>query len=202
MTTTAKKAPAKKMDHQDLTSSGFWIGHILMIIATIAGVYLAAQAGLHQAILFDDLNSRQNNYFLRQSLYEEVADNVRVLREYDKKFLSRGISATQLKLNSPDISRYVWQTMKYSPVTLETPSYFLGEVRRFYAQADDIISKRESFAYAPSHASGLMKGLLDNMEQQVLPRLLANTEYLAEYLKRYDVNVNDIKSAQPEAKRQ
>jgi len=186
----------KKMDHQDLSSSGFWIGHLLMIIATIVGVYLAAQAGLQQAILFDDVTARQNNYFLRQSLYEELQDNVEILREYDKKYLSRGISANQLKANSPKVSRYVWETMKYSQTTLETPSYFLGETRRFYAQIDDIITKRESFTYAPAFASKLMKEQLDNIENKVLPRLKANTEYLADYLRQFDVKVDEIKGVQ------
>lgn len=185
--------PKKKMNHSDLTSSGFWMGHILMIIATIAGVYLAAQAGLQQAILFDDVTSRQNNYFLRQSLYEELQDNVAILGEYDQQYLSRGISAQQIKQNSPKISRYVWETMKHSEITLETPSYFLGETRRFYAQVDDIIAKRESFTYGPQHASKLMKAQLDNMENNVLPKLQANTRYLAEYLEGFDVYVDDIK---------
>ena len=188
--------PKKKMNHQDLSSSGFWIGHILMIIATIAGVYLAAQAGLQQAILFDDVVSRQHNYFLRQSLYEELQDNVAILTEYDKEYLGRGISVNQLKANSPKISRYVWETMKYSQTTLETPSYFLGETRRFYAQVDDIIAKRESFTYGPSFASKLMKQQLENMSKNVLPKLKANTEYLEQYLKDYDVNVVEIKGVQ------
>ena len=197
-TTSTSTAPAtsqrnKKIDHSELTSSAFWIGHILMIIATIAGVYLAAQAGLQQAILFDDVTARQNNYFLRQSLYEELQDNIKILRRYDEEFLSRGITANQIKANSPRISRYVWETMKYSETTLETPSYFLGETRRFYAQVDDIVAKRESFTYGPSFASKLMKEQLDNMETQVLPKLKANTEYLARYLKGFDVNVEDIK---------
>ncbi|KZZ43183.1 hypothetical protein A3759_20710 [Thalassolituus sp. HI0120] len=188
--------PKKKMNHQDLSSSGFWIGHVLMIIATIAGVYLAAQAGLHQAILFDDVVSRQHNYFLRQSLYEELQDNVAILAEYDKEYLGRGIPEHVLKANSPKISRYVWETMKYSQTTLETPSYFLGETRRFYAQVDDIITKRESFTYGPSFASKLMKQQLANMSNHVLPKLKANTDYLEEYLKAYDVNVVEIKGVQ------
>ncbi|UTW49239.1 hypothetical protein [Bacterioplanoides sp. SCSIO 12839] len=191
--------PKKKMNHSELTSSGFWVGHILMIIATIAGVYLAAQAGLQQAILFDDVIARQNNYFLRQSLYEELQDNVAILKEYDQSYLSRGISANQIKANSPKISRYVWETMKYSQTTLETPSYFLGETRRFYAQVNDIIAKRESFTYGPQHASKLMQAQLENMENNVLPKLKANTQYLATYLEAFDVYVDDIKGVDGKA---
>lgn len=184
--------PKQKMDHQDLSSSGFWIGHLMMIVATITGVYLAAQAGLQQAILFDDVSSRQSNYYLRQSLYEEVKDNIAVLRQYDKEFLSARASVKQVQENPPRISRYVWQTMKYSPATLETPSFFLGHIRRFYAEVDHIVAQRESFTYAPSYASELMNKQLDHIENDVLPKLEDNIKDLAEYLKQYDVNVSEI----------
>ncbi|WP_419811515.1 hypothetical protein [Bacterioplanoides sp.] len=188
--------PKKKMNHSDLTNSGFWMGHILMIIATIAGVYLAAQAGLQQAILFDDVTSRQNNYFLRQSLYEELQDNVATLRKYNESFIAANVPVNVLKDHPPVISRYVWETMKYSETTLETPSYFLGEARRFYAQVDDIVAKRASFTYGAAHAGKLMKAQLDNMENNVLPKLQSNLRYLAEYLEGFDVYVDDIKGIQ------
>ncbi|WP_298441258.1 hypothetical protein [uncultured Ferrimonas sp.] len=189
--------PSAKIDHSELTSSAFWIGHTLMIIATVVGVYLAAQAGLKQAIIFDDVTARQNNYFLRQSLYEELADNIGSLREYDKQYLSRNISSNQLKANAPNISRYVWETMKYSQITLETPSYFLGETRRFYAQVDDIIAKAEASFYSSQYASGLMTKQLDRMAHEVLPKLKSNTATLATYLEQFDVYVDDLKAVAP-----
>jgi hypothetical protein len=186
------RKPVDTLDHSELTSSAFWVGHLLMVIATIAGVFLAAQAGLQQAILFDEVVSKQNNYYLRASLYEEVKDNLGILREYDTNYLSRGIPMHQIRANTPKISRYVWETMKYSQSTLETPSYFLGEIRRFYAEVDDIVSKREAKTYGPSHASKLMKTALDRIEKEVLPKLLSNIETLAKELKEYDVEVERV----------
>ncbi|MFC3151724.1 hypothetical protein ACFOEK_11860 [Litoribrevibacter euphylliae] len=196
---TGVQKSAKKLNHRELTNSGFWVGHILMIIATIAGVYLAAQAGLQQAIIFDDVTSKQNNYYLRASLYEEVSDNIRILREYDKAYLSRGVPAKIIRDNSPKVSRYVWETMKYSQATLETPSFFLGEIRRFYVQVDDIIEKREAFTYGPAHASKLMNEVVDRMEKVVLPKLLTNAQDLAAYLEEYDVVVESISSTQSDS---
>ena len=36
----------KQVDNEDLVKSSFWISQIFMTIATVAGVYLAAQEGL------------------------------------------------------------------------------------------------------------------------------------------------------------
>ena len=43
-----------KLDNQELVKTSFWISQVFMIIATIVGVYLAAQEGLSQAIIFDE----------------------------------------------------------------------------------------------------------------------------------------------------
>ncbi len=182
----------KKADHTEISSSGFWIGHLLMVTATIFGVYLAAQAGLKQAIIFDDVSTKQSNYFLRTSLYEELRDNVKILREYNKNALSKNSTKSALKMQNPNLSKYVWDTMKYSPVTLETPSYFLTETRKFYRDAEDIIHKGEEKFYGSRHASKLMTAVLDRMEKEVLPKLAKNTDYLIEELKEFDVDVSEI----------
>ncbi|MCD8523849.1 MAG: hypothetical protein LRY66_13760 [Saccharospirillaceae bacterium] len=180
-------------DHRELTSSGFWIGHLLMIAATIAGVYLAAQAGLQQAILFNDITSKETNYYLRQSLHDEVSINVKILRQYNEDYFGRGISVQELKQNNPKISRYVWEAMKFSPNTLETPSYFLSEIQNFYRNVDDLIEKREKFTYGPTHASKLLVEQLDRMEKTVLPKLAANGEKLAADLLVHNVDVRAYK---------
>ncbi|GAA3917202.1 hypothetical protein [Litoribacillus peritrichatus] len=190
LSTVVKKV--KNADHSELTSSAFWIGHSLMVLATIFGVYLAAQAGLKQAIIFDDVSTKQSNYFLRHSLYEELSDNVAILRTYNETALSKGMSKTMLKMKNPNLNTYVWETMKYSPATLETPSYFLSETRRFYTQVNDIIRKGEEKQYGPSHASKLMTETLDRMEKVVLPKLAKNSEYLVRQLKEFDVDVDEI----------
>ncbi|MFC3681102.1 hypothetical protein [Bacterioplanoides pacificum] len=178
-----------RLDHSELTNSGFWVGHILMIIATIAGVYLAAQTGLRQAIVFEEVTSTENNFYLRQSLYQEVRDNVEILREYDANILRRRLTVNQVRDNSPRISHYIWETMKYSQATLETPSYLLGSVRRFYARVDDIVAKCEAFVIGPTYGSKLLNAELDKIEQELLPKLKANVDELAVTLAGYGVEV-------------
>lgn len=65
----------KKMDHRDLIRSSFWVGQIFMLIATVMGVFLAAQSGLEQALTFDSITRMESNYYLRKSLQDELTDN-------------------------------------------------------------------------------------------------------------------------------
>lgn len=54
------------------------------------------------------------------------------------------------------LDKYVWQTMKYNPTTLETPSEILSEVRRFYGKADRTIDQVGRWAIGSKHASKLL----------------------------------------------
>ncbi|MCC5858839.1 MAG: hypothetical protein JJT90_11830 [Ectothiorhodospiraceae bacterium] len=183
----------KSMDHRDLGNSGFWISQLFVVVATIIGVYLAAHAGLKQAIVFDELTTRERNYHLRASLHDELRDNVHVLRNYVEESLSQNLSRTMLQNQRPAISQFIWETMRYSPRTLETPSVFLTEGRRFYARAEDIIRKAENGVYGAQHAAGLLDDLLNQMEEELLPRLHDNYTALGEELRRQGVNLETRK---------
>src|SRR5690606_35824840 len=73
------KERIRNTDHTELKSSGFWIGHFLMILATIIGVYLAAQAGLKQAILSDEITNLKQGHHVRSPLVDEFQDNIQLL---------------------------------------------------------------------------------------------------------------------------
>ncbi len=187
------KDSIKKLDNQDLTRSGFWLAQLFTILATIVGVYLAAQAGLRQAIEFDDLQTRQNNYYLRSALYDEVKDNEARLRQYNENTLSKNLPTTTLKLNNPKIEKYIWETMKFSESTLSTPSFYLTETRRFYSNIEDIITKVESANLGAKFASKQLTTQLDHLKNQVLPKMKQDIELLADYLKQQDIDVIEIK---------
>jgi hypothetical protein len=189
----AKKSAVKtsKLD-DEIKKAGYWVGQIFMMIATVVGVFLAAQVGLRQAIIFDDIASKESNYYLRQSLAQEVSDNVDLLRIYNDEYLGRNVPKQTLIANHPKISYYVWETMKFSPFTLETPSHFLSETRAFYDLAEDLIAKREAGILGASFVKKQMIEKLDHIEQVVLPLIYANTEKLAGELAEYNVTVESV----------
>jgi hypothetical protein len=185
------KESLRRMDHRDIGSSGFWVGHMLMIMATIIGVFLAAQAGLAQAIKFDQYKDLQSNYFLRQSLLEEVTDNVKILREYEKEYLSQSVANITLKTNRPDLSTYVWESMKFNSATLETPSFYLTSIRRFYSTSMSLIDKAEQQQLSAVFAAKQLKSELDYIESEVIQSLQVNCNKLAEDLMKYGIDVKD-----------
>lgn len=186
----------RDMDHHDLAKSGFWISQMFVVAATIVGVYLAAHAGLEQAILFDRLVSQESNYYLRKSLHDEVADNVTVLRTYANETLSRNLPQSELVNSRPVLSRYVWETMRFSPHTLEVPSIFLSGARRFMRDADAIISRAEGRVYSSTYAATQLTELLDQVEAELLPGLRQNYENLASELAEQGINVTVLKETE------
>ncbi|SDI31411.1 hypothetical protein SAMN04488540_10174 [Ferrimonas sediminum] len=176
-----------KLDNQDLVKTSFWISQVFMLIATVVGVYLAAQQGLSQAIAFDALTSKQNNYYLRHALYDEVNDNVAIINAYADTVLTE--SHSNLKTIHPQMAQFVWNNMRYSSQTLETPSQILTETRRFYMAAADIIQKMESRTYGSHYGANKLKELTAGISSRTLPALQHNYQTLATELKAADIIV-------------
>ena len=177
-----------RLDNRELVKTSFWISQIFMIIATVAGVYLAAQEGLSQAITFDNLTNKQNNYYLRHALYDEVQDNITIINEY-ADFIA-GKAPFDIKNHKPALASFVWENMRYSPYTLETPPQLLSQTRRFYLQVTDIIGKIEGRVYGAKYGGDLLKGLTKEMSDNTLPALKANYTALADELRRNDIIVD------------
>ncbi|PKG55948.1 hypothetical protein CXF83_19500 [Shewanella sp. Choline-02u-19] len=176
-----------KLDNQELVKPSFWISQVFMIIATIVGVYLAAQEGLSQAIIFDDLSNKQDNYYLRHALFDEVNDNVTIINEYADTVAKS--SPYDLKSIHPTMATFVWENMRYSANTLETPTQILTETRRFYMTSANIISKMESRFYGAKFGAEKLKELTKNVSESTLPMLQKNYQALAAELDAANITV-------------
>nr|WP_086938692.1 hypothetical protein [Thaumasiovibrio occultus] len=137
--TNVLRRQLNKFDHRDLINSSFWVGQIFVLIATIIGVYLAAQGGLRQAIEFDNLAGDQNVYFLQKSLHSEVSGNIGLIRKFTADL--REGNGTFDRDTVPEFYDLVWSNMRYSNYTLETPPQYLIPIQQFYAEANMVIKK-------------------------------------------------------------
>lgn len=167
-------------EESDVKKAGFWISQIVVIIATVAGVYLAASQGLEQAIRFDGIVSDQNNYFLRKSLQNELADNVGYIREYQDK-VKKQVANAELALET-----FVWDSMTYSPAALETPSALLREAQRFYHGAAAIMANKN---FQPRNRAENLGALAEHIETEVLPAFEKNTAELGEKLRGMGISL-------------
>ncbi|TCK08178.1 hypothetical protein [Marinobacterium mangrovicola] len=176
-----------KLDNSELVKTGFWVGQVFMLIATVLGVYLASQEGLSQAIRFNEIDDMQNNYYLQRSLYDEVSDNVELVRDYVE--LVKENNPYDLTKFHPELQTYIWDTMRYSKNTLQTPSRFLSDIRRFYAEVNDLVRKGEERTYGRSYFMPKLLEAADKMEQETLVALDQNLETMKAELAKNEVAV-------------
>ncbi|MBP6518571.1 MULTISPECIES: hypothetical protein [unclassified Shewanella] len=177
-----------KLDNTELIKTSFWVSQIFIIIATVVGVYLAAQEGLSQAIKFDALSNMQNNYHLRHALYDEVSDNVEILSHYADTVET--VSSNSLVKMHPQMGLFVWDNMRYSANALETPSDILSDIRRLYLESEKIISNIETRHYSVSYGKDQLQNVLSKIKEDTLPKLKTNYETLLKELKDNDIAVD------------
>lgn len=182
-------AKAKKLALQpgETSNLSFWIAQGFMLLATVIGVYLAGQQGLAQALAFDQIQSEKNNYHLRQSLKDELIENVALVAAYTEALKSTGPSSSRrLEMN---LDTFVWESMKFSPHTMETPSLLLSESRRFYRETRDIYNKIQSGFYSGPYGSQLLLNVIEHMESAVLPAFDEDLNTLRTYLEQHEVEI-------------
>ena len=164
----------------EVKKASFWVSHLFIILATVIGVFLAANQGLKQAILFDDVRCAKNNYYLRKSLQSELADNVGYIKEFIAK-VERRVDKPELVLES-----FVWKNMAFSSATLETPSELLREAKLFYRKAEEIMNTPYYNNYNKAEFLG---ELAKHVEEQVLPKFDEDAATLRKKIQDYGTDV-------------
>ena len=182
----------KTVDNKELKSTGFWLNQLFLVLSTIFGVYLAAQSGLEQALKFDTFSKMEDNFYLRSSLYDEVNDNAVNVAAYAQR-LSKSPPLSEMQYHTPSLEKYIWQTMQYSPTTLETPSVFLTQIRRFYSRAEFIINAALKHQMSARQAAIELNKLTDIIQQQTLPQLKMSAAALQQELKQNDIIIGSLR---------
>ena len=183
---TPQSEACSTLDTREVKKISFWVSQIFIVLATVLGVFLAANQGFKQAMAFENIRNDRNNYFLRLSLKNEISDNIALLQTYAKKIEKGGLvdRKTPFKLDT-----FVWESMKNSPATLETPSTLLSESRNFYRQAEDIHTKVAGNVYSHTHGIKLIDELVEHMQNNVLPKFEADLNALKIRLQKNGVDV-------------
>lgn len=186
-TTASNQEKSRGLNTEEAKKLSFWISQIFIIAATVLGVYLASSQGFKQALAYEGIQSDKNNYYLRKSLQNELTDNLVLVKDYMDKIEKGSIADRKSAFR---LDTFVWESMKYSSATLETPSDLLKESRRFYREVNDIHQRVVSNDYGVKQAVKLLQALVDNMEQNVLPKFETDTAALKTKLAQFEVIVD------------
>lgn len=184
-TAAAPVAPSTTTEFQsrpvdEVKKVSFWVSQLFILLATVMGVYLASSQGFKQAMMYGNLQSARNNYYLRKSLRSEIADNLPLIREYLKGLETGGLPARKAGFA---LDTFVWDSMKNSPSTMETPPQLLQESRKFYRGIDELQRKIADNTFGVKVGTDRITALVDHMEKQVLPFFDADSAKTEKYLR-------------------
>ena len=169
---------------EEIKKPAFWISNAFMLIATVVGVYLAANEGFRQAMQFDTIQGDKKNYYLRTSLYNELQTNIAIVEDFLLK-VQGGALAQQTSL---ELNTFIWESMKFSSSTLETPSELLGPIQIFYQQIPDLHRKMGN-ELGISVATQRMKEQAEKMKQSILPALKQSSDEIRTRLNDLNVQI-------------
>jgi hypothetical protein len=113
----------------------FWVSNAVIVLSTVLGVYLAAQAGYKTAVAFELARQQREGYFMRRALLDELKDNLDQADEMSKNMMDSGWRFTNSNPEIFKLQSYVWETMKQQSTTFQIPSEILTGVRRYYDKA-------------------------------------------------------------------
>jgi len=168
----------------ELRSAAYWIGHIVMILATVIGVFLAATVGFKQALKLDLLQSDRGTYYVSESLYQELRFNDQNMQNYinglEGKSLVFNEHIVGIKLNS-----FMFNAAEESESVFEISPDLLSEVSQYYfvmGNALDLYYK--SNMESPANLMKVVKSETRKLaEQETLSRLEDYNNRLAANLK-------------------
>lgn len=110
----------------------FWVSNFVIIVSTVLGVYLAAQAGYKTALEFEVSRTQRESYFMRSALLEEFKDNLNLAEKNADYIMNKDGWRFKADSEAFKLQAYVWETMKQQSITFQLPSDILTGVRRYY----------------------------------------------------------------------
>lgn len=149
----------------------FWVSQLFILLATVLGVYLASSQGFRQALAYGEIQAARSNYYLRASLRGEIADNLPLVREYMQSIKTGGPQARKAPMN---LETFVWESMRNSPATLETPPELLREASRFYRELGELERKAADNSLGIQVLADRLRAVVDRVEKDLLPKFDAD----------------------------
>lgn len=165
----------------------FWIGNLVVVLSTVLGVYLAANAALETAIQYEAIKTDRDNYYLRTSLRDELARNVTSLEQIIEN-LRKGYRYRKSDAQVEHPQFFVWEALKSSPSALTTPPKILSGVHSFYGNVRivlDKVSANKDFKMSMSAIE--IEKMVETLEAETLPALEANLENLRRELIAHEI---------------
>lgn len=174
----------------ELRSASFWIGHMVVIFATMLGVYLAASAGFKQALKLDLLQADRGTYYVSESLFRELDFNNKNMQAYVDGVKGKSLVFNEhiegIKLND-----FIFNAAQESESTFEIAPDLLSEVSQYYFTVGGALNKYyNSNMESPMALMKVVKAETQKLtDQNTLDRLSEYNSNLADNLEQRGVPI-------------
>lgn len=167
----------------ELRSLSYWVGHLMVIVATVLGVYLAATAGFNQALKLDLLQSDRGTYYVAESLYQELKFNNANMEGYVERTKDKN-SVFKEHIAGIRLNEFIFNTAQESESTFEIEPKLLSEVSNYYFSTGSAIDTYYQNGMAsPASVMVVVKRETEKLKTQgTLERLASYNKKLAEDL--------------------
>ncbi|TQV70181.1 hypothetical protein FKG94_21920 [Exilibacterium tricleocarpae] len=169
----------------------FWLGHIFTLVATVLGVYLAANSGFEKAVEFDLMQRERDSYYIQIALLNELKGNADAIDSWLDEFdRDENRDDMHLRKEKYRLNQFFWDTIPESSAVFEVPYPRIGQVSEFYDTAQyqlDILLSGNPFE-APKAALKL-RALTKQLRTDFLSRFEQQLSDLRREIERGGVSI-------------
>ena len=83
----------------------FWVSNLVIMVSTVLGVYLAAQAGYKVALEFEVARGERDGYYMRRALLDELKDNLDTVKAWGEEFQAQLDKDPAIKAHREDLQQ-------------------------------------------------------------------------------------------------
>jgi len=164
----------------------FWADQIFTLIATVVGVYLAANSGFNKALEFDSLQRERDSYHIQSALYSEFKTNLDSLKVWTETFNKNPRSnGMHYEKDKYQFSFFLWETMQESSTIFAIPYNRVEVIASFYDKARHL--REVIFSGNPFESPQAAKKLVE-LEQSI------RSDFLVDFKKGLTEMKDDLES--------
>lgn len=166
----------------------FIVAQTCMVLASVAGVYLAASEGLKTAIQFQLIESDRTSYYQQTALAHELQTNTAELETYIDLWQKPNTVVVEGYL--PSFDTFIWETSRESEGTFEiAPPILLGMVE-FHSEVNGAIDGRLGRKISREGMMEILVAQRDKARDETLPGLEKSRDTLRAKLDRHGIELD------------
>lgn len=166
----------------------FWIGQAMVIVSTILGVYLAANAGFERAVEFDAMTNKRSTYHLLTALEAELKDNIQINNKLATDLNQGNINRSHY-IRRSQMGKFVWQAMKESDNTFLIKADVITGIRRYYQAVEVLRTEYDQSKIPATYFRNRIEEEHKKLDKNVLPVIAEEITLFFEELKNSNISL-------------